>query len=631
MDSYSARALTATLVILASAAVIVHAWPTAGAEETSSASRTQKRKSRVSKNADKGPQYVTGLVNIGNTCFMNSVLQALASLPSLQTYLRGRKELGHGSDSITLALFETVELLTALHRRPTSKRPVKMVNTVKAKAAQVLTSQQQDMYLGMSIIRQDAQELFQILSSQLSEEREKVDHPTTSSLLDRMAVSEILNPPLNRRQSASSVMSASLSSLSLSSSASTIKRSKSVSGNTTRSSPPSSPLESAQEDKEDNPNVFMTASLIMDKTEQEKYNRAKSPFMGLLASRVSCVDCGYTAAIRHSTFDNLSLTVPPQLLCTLENCLDAFIHLDTISDFNCRKCTLLSSSRELGKKIEQLQNPSAPAPTLDTDADAEDDDTTVTSVSKPDNNALRILISQLEETKAKIDECLATNIEMDLSPIELTQVRSKKTTKHSMIAKPPQALCLHLNRSMFMPSGQLDKNPCKVVFQPVLDFTPFTTSGYLNTVATKSMSRRGSLSLAETVASASSSDAGPTLSKSLSKPSWAYPAMPIEHGTTSSKNGDLNGNDPTEQQDDRILYRLRAVVVHLGSHNSGHFVTYRRIPSVSLPLGQTSMVDESKSKWWRISDEDVQIVAWDTVKNTEAYMLFYEKETSTSQ
>lgn len=40
----------------------------------------------------------------------------------------------------------------------------------------------------------------------------------------------------------------------------------------------------------------MTASVMLDRTEQEKYRRAKSPFMGLLASRVSCVDCGYTVS-----------------------------------------------------------------------------------------------------------------------------------------------------------------------------------------------------------------------------------------------------------------------------------------------------------------------------------------------
>ncbi|KAF9388501.1 hypothetical protein CPB97_000941 [Podila verticillata] len=610
MDSYSARTLTATLVILASAAVIVHAWSTAGAEQPSSGSRSRKSKNRASKNADMEPQYVTGLVNIGNTCFMNSVLQHTSVAEKNLDTTRTRSP-WHYARRLSV-------LLTAIHRRPTSRRPVKMVNTVKAKAAQVLTSQQQD-----------AQELFQILSSQLSEEREKVDHPTTSSLLDRMTVSEILNPSLNRRQSTSSVMSASLSSissLSLSSPSSAANRSKSISSNTGQSSPQSPPPRSTQEDKEKDSNRFMTASLIVDKKELEKYNRAKSPFMGLLASRVSCVDCGYTAAIRHSTFDNLSLTVPPQLLCTLENCLDAFIHLDTINDFNCRKCTLLNSSRELGMSIVQLHNSLALTP----DTYAEGQDTTATSVAKPVDIAQRVRLSQLEQTKAKIDECLATNIEMDLSPLELTQVRSKKTTKHSMIAKPPQALCLHLNRSMFTPSGQLAKNPCKVVFQPVLDFTPFTTSGYLNTVATKSMSRRGSLSLAETFASSSSSmDTGESFSKSLSKPTWANPGMPTKDGTTLFKNGHLNGSYPTEQYEDRILYRLRAVVVHLGSHNSGHFVTYRRIPSVSSPSGQTSMVDESKSKWWRISDEDVQVVTWDTVKHMEAYMLFYEKETST--
>jgi len=58
------------------------------------------------------PQYVVGLVNVGNTCFVNSVLQALASLPSLRSYLEARRGLGHDEDSITLTLGETIESKT---------------------------------------------------------------------------------------------------------------------------------------------------------------------------------------------------------------------------------------------------------------------------------------------------------------------------------------------------------------------------------------------------------------------------------------------------------------------------------------------------------------------------------------
>ncbi|KAF9125184.1 argininosuccinate synthetase, partial [Linnemannia schmuckeri] len=102
---------------------------------------------------------------------------ALASLPSLKEYLQDRNDIGHDPDSITQALYETIEMLNVIYRRPTSKRLVKMVKTVKAKAAHVLTSQQQD-----------AQELFQILSSQLSEEREKVDHATTLSKANQAGI-----------------------------------------------------------------------------------------------------------------------------------------------------------------------------------------------------------------------------------------------------------------------------------------------------------------------------------------------------------------------------------------------------------------------------------------------------------
>lgn len=189
-----------------------------------------------------------------------------------------------------------------------------------------------------------------------------------------------------------------------------------------------------------------------------------------------------------------------------------------------------------------------------------------------------------------------------------------------MIAKPPQALCLHLNRSMFTPSGQIGKNPCRVQFRAELDFTRFTTSGHLTTVPTSSMSRRGSL------ANGSGSSTMNGLSRPLLAPgSKSWTGSPFSHQaglglkvattlspsteTRTGRGSDDVGDDP------RIVYRLCAVLVHLGVHNSGHFVTYRRIPSTT------------SGKWWRISDEDVQIVEWELVKNSEAYMLFYEKET----
>ncbi|KAF9125183.1 hypothetical protein BG015_004940 [Linnemannia schmuckeri] len=244
----------------------------------------------------------------------------------------------------------------------------------------------------------------------------------------------------------------------------------------------------------------------------------------------------------------------------------------------------------------------------------------------------------MERLKARVDQCLASDIEMDLTPIELTPVRSERTTKHSMIAKPPQALCLHLNRSMFTSSGQMAKNPCKVVFDSQLDFTRFTTSGHLTTVPTKSMSRRGSLS--ETVSNnkstSSSNERIPlstpasfsrTFSSSsmLSASSLSSSPMTLTRTAGLTAASSTGRDDRTEDEDEeRVLYRLWSVVVHLGSHNSGHFVTYRRIPCSNGD--QSSREASNEDKWWRISDEDVQIVEWTLVKNAEAYMLYYEKE-----
>ena len=63
-------------------------------------------------------------------------------------------------------------------------------------------------------------------------------------------------------------------------------------------------------------------------------------------------------------------------------------------------------------------------------------------------------------------------------------------------------------------------------------------------------------------------------------------------------------------------YLLRAVVVHLGAVNSGHYVTYRK----------GSPTSQSADKWFLTSDERVEEIAEGEVKAANAYMLFYERQ-----
>jgi len=64
-------------------------------------------------------------------------------------------------------------------------------------------------------------------------------------------------------------------------------------------------------------------------------------------------------------------------------------------------------------------------------------------------------------------------------------------------------------------------------------------------------------------------------------------------------------------------YSLRAVVVHSGGIQSGHYVTYRR-----GPLG-----GRGSTKWFHTSDSTVRQVPYSEVSRAPAYMLFYERET----
>ena len=62
----------------------------------------------------------------------------------------------------------------------------------------------------------------------------------------------------------------------------------------------------------------------------------------------------------------------------------------------------------------------------------------------------------------------------------------------------------------------------------------------------------------------------------------------------------------------RSLYRLKAVIVHIGEVWSGHFVTFRRAIN-------------TEDAWVYVSDEYTKLASKQTVLANTAYLLFYER------
>ncbi|KAI9286404.1 hypothetical protein BC943DRAFT_359565 [Umbelopsis sp. AD052] len=321
--------------------------------------------------------YTHGIVNTGNSCFLNSVLQALSSLEHLQPFLYYlTKDRTSSEVPVANALRQTLLQLTKPISQKSAILPDQLVTAI-SRHHHVINHEQQD-----------AQELFQIISSSLESEQQD-----------------------------------------------TLK------------------LQSSNAGLRDLLLAKSSANIIPAKPSNTLKKTFRNPFAGLLASRLSCSQCGYTEAIRHFSFDNIQLTLPNSYNVPLEDCLSSFIAMETLDDVSCRSCSLKATAERLQNEVEIA---------ISAEVDASD-------IEKLSNN-LKLIQSRLQYNR----------VEDPIDPsIQLSRVVSPKSTKQVMFAKPPQCLCLHISRSTFHTSGAVYKNTCQVAFPETLDLSPYCTNSDL--------------------------------------------------------------------------------------------------------------------------------------------------------
>lgn len=151
-------------------------------------------------------------------------------------------------------------------------------------------------------------------------------------------------------------------------------------------------------------------------------------------------------------------------------------------------------------------------------------------------------------------------------------------TKSLTFGKLPSCLCIHIGRTSWSPDGHAYKRQDFVHFPESLSMAPysFVQPGFSN----------------------ASTPWGSTLSLYSS-------SLPSTYG---------DGHPYNPFNIPRNLYRLLAVIVHSGEANTGHFITFRR--------GAL----RNSHKWYYTSDTVVKEVEIETVLESAAYMLFYDRK-----
>ena len=351
-----------------------------------------------------------------------------------------------------------------------------------------------------------------------------------------------------------------------------------------------------------------------------------NPLEGLVAQRVACTQCDYSEGLSMIPFNCLTLTLRTDgMPHDLYERLDAYMDLEKISGVECAKCSLLKVQKLLQLIIERGRSVGA------------------------SEEMLREPLARLEAVQLALeDDDFEEKTLHDKCKIAPPHRVSTTKTKQVVIARPPQSLAIHVNRSVFDErTGHMFKNLAPVQFPRTLDLGPWCLGS-----AGGSMTTQG--------------NPGAGGSQHLLDPETGDGEQWFSDPRRSMIAGDLGISKITGP-----IYELRAVITHQGRHENGHYICYRKQPSPPTKLADTydksndhkeaeaSGLDDRSStfsdaktligteqpdgadrkgqeqderdgedpsqKWWRLSDETVWEVSEDHVlAQGGVFMLFYD-------